>query len=59
MPRFLKSSLSVGLGALAYELVVRGPHGVKWLRVGAIVLVALPVTWLIFRSKEKKATAQA
>jgi len=59
MPKFIQSSLSVGLGALIYELIVRGLHEAKWGRVAFFVLFSLPIFWLIYRSREKKAAAQA
>ena len=59
MPKFLQSSLSVGLGAFIYELIVRGFHQVKWGRVAFFVLFSLPLFWLYYRSKEKQRVAQA
>jgi len=59
MPKFIRSSLSVGVGALIYELVARGLHEVKWGRVAFFVLCSLPFFWLYYRSKEKQAGAQA
>ena len=59
MPKFIQSSLSVGLGSLIYELVVRGLHQAKWGRVAFFVLFSLPIFWLYYRSKEKQGVAQA
>jgi hypothetical protein len=59
MPKFIQSSLSVGLGALLYELVVRGPHAAKWHRVVIFILVSLPITWLIYRFKGKNSVSPA
>jgi hypothetical protein len=59
MPKFLQSSLSIGLGARLYEVVVRGIHQAKWGRVALLVFLSLPLFWLYDRSKENRVAAKA
>jgi hypothetical protein len=58
MPKFIGSALSVGFGALLYELVMRGLLQAKWSRAVFIMLFSLPVFWLYYRSKERHAVAK-
>jgi hypothetical protein len=59
MPSFIRSSLGVGLGALLFELMVRGLPQAKWGRVAFMVLVSLPLFWLYDGSKARRAGAKA
>ena len=59
MPKFIQSALSVGVGTLLYELVVRGLHQAKWGRVAFIAIFSLPIFWLYYRSKERQVVAKA
>ena len=59
MPKYIRFSLGLGFGALIYELFVRGLHEARWGRVAFFVLFSLPIFWLIYRSREKKAADQA
>ena len=59
MPKFLQSSIGIGIGTLIYEFFARGLHQIKWGRVAFIVLFSMPIFWFFYRQKEKTAASQA
>ena len=62
MPKFLQSSLSLGLGFLIFEVLrfwLNDHQEFRWGRIAFMVLLSIPIFWLVYKVKARQTAAKA